>query len=206
MTDPTTLPLALYQANLDLQQRIGELLQSGGRHWLELGQRLASDGIVGDSAGLQDLIASGDWQKLAALPADTFWRQVQQRFGDQQAAAQIAVAAQSGFTHGLQEALARWQHETIAALDQAGFGLAAPAIDAQWTVRPGVAPATRPAPAKATPRKPAAKKAAVKKAGTKKAATKKAAAGSAAKPAARKAAKKAPGRSARKATRKRATR
>ena len=40
----------------------------------------------------------------------------------QQAAAQIAVAAQSSFARDLQEALARWQHETIAAMDEAGFG------------------------------------------------------------------------------------
>lgn len=212
MTDPTDLPLALYQANFDLQVRIGELLQDSGRHWLEFGQRLVNDGLVENGAELQQLMAAGDWQKLAALPADAFWRQLQQRFGDQQAAAQIAVAAQSSFARDLQEALARWQQETIAAMDQAGFGLAVPAVDTQWTAMFGNAAVPRaPAAKKAAPaapaanrpaREPTASKATAKKTSAEKATAKKAAAG---KPAAKKArastaakAKKAPAKAAKK--------
>ena len=207
MTDPTDLPLALYQANFDLQVRIGELLQDSGRHWLEFGQRLVNDGLVENGAELQQLMAAGDWQKLAALPADAFWRQLQQRFGDQQAAAQIAVAAQSSFARDLQDALSRWQQETIAAMDEAGFGLAVPAVDTQWTAMFGNAAIPRaPAAKKATPAAPAANRPARKptasKASAKKASAKKAAAG---KPAAKKArastaakAKKAPAKAAKK--------
>ena len=61
MNDPTDLPLALYQANFDLQVRIGELLQDSGRHWLEFGQRLVNDGLVENGAELQQLMAAGDW-------------------------------------------------------------------------------------------------------------------------------------------------
>lgn len=204
MNDPTDLPLALYQANFDLQVRIGELLQDSGRHWLEFGQRLVNDGLVENGAELQQLMAAGDWQKLAALPADAFWRQLQQRFGDQQAAAQIAVAAQSSFARDLQDALSRWQQETIAAMDEAGFGLAVPAVDTQWTAMFGNAASPRaPAAKKAAPaanrpaRKPTASKASAKKASAKKAA--------AGKPAAKKArastaakAKKAPAKAAKK--------
>ena len=217
MNDPTDLPLALYQANVDLQVRIGELLQDSGRHWLEFGQRLVNDGLVENGAELQQLMAAGDWQKLAALPADAFWRQLQQRFGDQQAAAQIAVAAQSSFARDLQDALSRWQQETIAAMDEAGFGLAVPAVDTQWTAMFGNAAIPRaPAAKKATPAAPAAnrparkptaskataKKATAKKASAEKATAKKAAAG---KPAAKKArastaakAKNAPAKAAKK--------
>ena len=212
MNDPTDLPLALYQANFDLQVRIGELLQDSGRHWLEFGQRLVNDGLVENGAELQQLMAAGDWQKLAALPADAFWRQLQQRFGDQQAAAQIAVAAQSSFARDLQEALSRWQQDTIAAMDDAGFGLAVPAVDTQWTAMFGNAAVPRaPAEKKAPPaapaanrpaRKPTASKATAKKVSAKKATAKKAAAG---KPAAKKTrastaakAKKAPAKAAKK--------
>lgn len=212
MTDHTDLPLALYQANFDLQVRISELLQDSGRHWLEFGQRLVNDGLVENGAELQQLMAAGDWQKLAALPADAFWRQLQQRFGDQQAAAQIAVAAQSSFARDLQDALSRWRQDTIAAMDDAGFGLAVPAVDTQWTAMFGNAAVPRaPAEKKAPPaapaanrpaRKPTASKATAKKVSAKKATAKKAAAG---KPAAKKTrastaakAKKAPAKAAKK--------
>lgn len=130
MKDPIALPLALAQANYGLQARIAEAAQSGGQHWYDLVQRLVSDGIVEGSTELQDLLHSQDWHKLMSMPTDAYWRQLQQRFGDQQAATQIAVAAQTSFALGLQDALAAWQRETIAALDQAG--LATPALDPGW--------------------------------------------------------------------------
>jgi hypothetical protein len=145
MNNPAALPIALYRANLALQARIGELVQAGGRHWLEYGQRLLDDGLVENQAELKQILHAQDWQKLAALPADTFWRQMQQRFGDQQAAAQIAVATQSAFARDLQDAFIRWQHEVIEAMDQAGLGQAVPAFDADWTrLFTGQQPAAKP--------------------------------------------------------------
>ena len=55
-------------------------------------------------------------EKLATLPAESFWRQLQQRFGDSQAATQMAVTAQAGFVRGLQEAVQAWQKQTTEAL------------------------------------------------------------------------------------------
>jgi hypothetical protein len=152
MSNPATLPMALYRANLALQARIGELVQAGGRHWLEFGQRLLDEGLVENQAELGEILSNQDWHKLAALPADTFWRQMQQRFGDQQAAAQIAVATQSAFARDLQDAFVRWQHEVIEAMDQAGLGQAVPAFDADWTrlftgQQPVVKPVRTPHPA-----------------------------------------------------------
>ena len=105
MSNANTLPLDLYKANLELQVRIGKLFQEGGKQWLDYGYRLASDGIAESDAEIAQLLQSEDWQKLATLPAEAFWRQLQQRFGDSQAAAQIAITAQTGFAHGLQEAV-----------------------------------------------------------------------------------------------------
>ena len=189
MKNPTGLPLALYHANAALQARIGSLIQDGGQHWLDFSQRLINDGLVESGAELQELMRSQDWQALASLPAEAFWRQLQQRFGDQQAATQIMVAAHTAFARGLQDAVQDWQRETVEALDAAGLGL--PAGDPDWSrlfsawepllagIMPTAAPlratagatATRgptaarapspPAPKKAAAaRKPAAKKAA----------------------------------------------
>ncbi|AKC87104.1 phasin family protein [Pseudoxanthomonas suwonensis] len=198
MKDPTALPLALYQANVNLQARLAELAQDSSRHWLELGQRLVNDGIVEGSAELQEILYTQDWQKLASVPADAFWRQLQQRFGDQQAAAQIAVAAQSAFTQGLQDALLEWQRDTFAALDEAGLPL--PTLEADWTALfGGWEAALQPAaPTPAAPAQRPAKKAAPRKAAAKKAPAKKAAGKTAARPA-RKAAKKATKKTAKKA-------
>ena len=209
MNDPTALPMALAQANYDLQARIAELAQSGGQYWYEFVQRLVNDGIAEGSAELQEILHTQDWQRLLATPADAYWRQLQQRFGDQQAAAQIAVAAQASFARGVQDALAAWQRDTIAALDQAG--LATPALDPDWaglfagweaalpdvSVAYSLQPVARKAPAK--------KQAAVKQAPARKKAAKvpaKKAAGKtpAKQPATRKKAAKAPAKKAAKKT------
>ena len=197
MNSSTALPLALHQANMDLQARLAELAQAGGQHWLEFGQRLVSDGIVESAAGFQDILRTQDWQRLASLPADAFWRQLQQRFGDQQAATQLAVAAQASFARGLQEALQEWQHDTVAALDQAG--LSVPALDPSWQalfegwqpVLPAASFAAGPEPSRAAAKQAARKAAAPKPAAAKKAPPAKKAAKKTAKvPAAKKAAAK----------------
>lgn len=209
MKDPTAFPMALAQANCALQARIAELAQSGGQYWYEFVQRLVNDGIAEGSAELQEILHTQDWQRLLATPADAYWRQLQQRFGDQQAAAQIAVAAQASFARGVQDALAAWQRDTIAALDQAG--LATPALDPDWaglfagweaalpdvSVAYSLQPVARKAPAK--------KQAAVKQAPARKKAAKvpaKKAAGKtpAKQPATRKKAAKAPAKKAAKKT------
>ena len=115
MSNTTQLPLNLYKANLELQTRIAKLIQEGGRQWLELGQRAIEDGIAECDAEVEEVLKAGDWQALATLPAESFWRQVQQRFGDSQAAVQIAVGAQTAFASGLQDAVRTWQKETALA-------------------------------------------------------------------------------------------
>lgn len=116
MNRMSELPLSLYKANLELQVKIAKLIQESGREWLDFGYRLINDGIAESNAEVDELLKTGDWEKLAALPAESFWRQVQQRFGDSQAAAQIAVGAQTAFASGLQDALKAWQKETAEAL------------------------------------------------------------------------------------------
>jgi hypothetical protein len=130
MSNLSELPLDLYKANLELQVRVGKLIQESGREWLDFGYRLINDGIAESSAEVDELLKTDDWEKLAALPTESFWRQVQQRFGDSQAAAQIAIGAQTAFASGLQDALKTWQKETAEALGD--NPLAAPLGDPAW--------------------------------------------------------------------------
>ncbi len=116
MSSKTELPLGLFKANLELQARINRLVQQGGQQWLDFGNRLLGDGIAESNAEIDELLKTGDWQTLATLPAESFWRQLQQRFGDNQAAAQIAINAQTAFATGLQEAVQAWQKETAESL------------------------------------------------------------------------------------------
>src|SRR5690606_13740308 len=144
MKGPNGLPQALYRANLQLQARIAELLHDGSRQWLDFGQRLVEEGLLERDAELRSL-GRHDWQALAALPADAFWRQVQQRFGDQQAAAQVSVAVQAAFARGLQEAMREWRRDTAAALDEAGLGFPVDnpmwsALFQGWDALPGLVP------------------------------------------------------------------
>lgn len=128
----TALPLNLYKANLELQVRINKLLQESARQWLDMGNRLVGDGIAESNAEVESLLQAQDWQKLASLPAETFWRQLQQRFGDSQAATQIAISAQTAFTTGLQQAVQTWQKETASAVGTAANDAALNAANKAW--------------------------------------------------------------------------
>lgn len=120
MGNPTDLPMKLWKANLDLQLRIGRLIQDSGREWMELGTRAVGETVEEGDAEVREFLRSGDWHALASLPVDAFWRQAQQRYGDGQALAQVAVNAQNAFASGLIEALQDWQKDTSALLADAG--------------------------------------------------------------------------------------
>lgn len=112
----TEVPLNLYKANLELQLRLTRLVQETQKNWLELGTQGTVKSIAETNSQLEQVLKTQDWQKLAALPADTFWRQLQSRFNDNQALVQIAVSSQTSFSAGLQDALQTWQKETLQAV------------------------------------------------------------------------------------------
>lgn len=133
MDKASNLPTALWKANLDLQTRIGRLLQEGGQQWLETGTRAIGESAAEFDAEARRLLQAGDWQALAALPVETFWRQAEQRMGDGQAAAQAALQAQESFANGLAEALQEWQRDLAKAWAVAGIDAGAmPGIAGSW--------------------------------------------------------------------------
>ncbi len=129
MGNASNLPLRLYRANIELQLRVARLVQEHGQQWLELGTSALSDGISESDAEVRRLLDNQDWQSLAALPAETFWRQLQRHVGGGQAAAQVAVNAHNAFADGLVGTLKDWQEETAAAV--AGATLPGE-LDAAW--------------------------------------------------------------------------
>jgi len=133
MDKASDLPMALWKANLDLQMRLGRLLQEEGREWLEMGTRAVGEGAAGFDAQARRLLQAGDWQALAALPVETFWRQAEQRLGDGQAVAQRALQSQEEFARGLAEALQDWQRQLASAWSAAGVeSRAAPGTTEAW--------------------------------------------------------------------------
>ena len=133
MDKASNLPMALWKANLDLQTRLGRLLQDGGQQWLEQGTRAAGESAAEFQAQASRLLQAGDWQAPAALPMETFWRQTAQRTGDGEAAAQSALQAQQAFVGGLAEALQEWQRDLAKAWAVAGIDAGAvPGIAGSW--------------------------------------------------------------------------
>lgn len=121
MDKASNLPMALWKANLDLQARLGRLMQEGGQQWLELGTRAVGDSAAQFQADARKLLQSGDWQALASLPFETFWRQAETGLGEGKAAAEAALQAQERFVAGLADALQEWQRQLARAWTEAGI-------------------------------------------------------------------------------------
>lgn len=133
MDKTSNLPMALLKANLDLQARLGELLQQGGQQWLEQGTRAAGQSAAQFQAEAARLLQAGDWQGLAALPMDTFWRQAVPAAGDGQSAATSALESQQAFVDGLADALQEWQRDLAKAWAVAGIDAGAvPGVAGSW--------------------------------------------------------------------------
>ncbi|MEI2744448.1 MAG: phasin family protein [Ottowia sp.] len=76
-----TIPLNLFKANLELQLRLQRLMQENGQQWLENATRAGSESIAESGAEIESLLKAQNWQELATLPAQAFWRQFQHHDG-----------------------------------------------------------------------------------------------------------------------------
>lgn len=114
------LPIHLYKANAELQLQITRVLQESGHHWFEAMQQLSAGGMLETTSRIQGLQQAADWQALAALPSEVFWRLCQGRVGDAQAVGQAAAKSQAAFADGLRQALATWQASVSEALGASG--------------------------------------------------------------------------------------
>ncbi|THF63747.1 hypothetical protein E6C76_14260 [Pseudothauera nasutitermitis] len=110
----TNTPLDLFKANLELQLRVTRLLRESGQRWLEAASRTGTEDLAEAEAEIEDLLKTDNWQTLATLPTQVFWRQFQQRAEDSQSASRFAADNQQAFAEGLQHAVEDWQKSVTA--------------------------------------------------------------------------------------------
>jgi hypothetical protein len=127
-----TIPLNLFKANLELQLRLQRLMQENGQQWLENATRAGSENIAESGTEIESLLKAQNWQELATLPAQAFWRQFQHQMGGAQALTQVAIKNQTTFTQGLQQAIQDWQKSVTQAVGQADAILPFQDIFKQW--------------------------------------------------------------------------
>jgi hypothetical protein len=93
-------------------------MQENGQQWLENATRAGSENIAESGTEIESLLKAQNWQELATLPAQAFWRQFQHHVGGAQAL-QVAIKNQTTFTQGLQKAIQDWQKSVTQAVGQA---------------------------------------------------------------------------------------
>ncbi|KHJ53899.1 hypothetical protein LA66_15050 [Aureimonas altamirensis] len=133
-----SVPLKLHKANLELQLQIGRLLQESGQRHLQFVSQVGEEGLEEARTEIDGVRKAENWQSLATVPAESFWRVFQQHVGDAQEAAQAAAKSQAAFTSGLQEAIEGWQRAVGEAFGSHSLGqqpAVQPLQDAfrQWT-------------------------------------------------------------------------
>lgn len=137
------LPIQLYKANAELQLQITRLLQESGHHWLEAMQQLSAGSMLETTSRIQNLQQAADWQALATLPTEVFWRLSQGRMGDTQAVGQVAAKSQAAFANGLRQALTTWQESVSEAFGTSGDAASFTQLCQRWA-QPWTAPSAVP--------------------------------------------------------------
>jgi len=125
------LPSELYKANVELQQRVIDLLQKNGRNWIEILQQFSLGGVSDTAAQIGDRFRTADRQSLVTLSSEIFWPALQRQLNYAQAINQLALKNQISFATELQQSLRDWYHSVFEA-----FGSAVEAGDLfkQWGV------------------------------------------------------------------------
>ncbi|MEO7200314.1 MAG: hypothetical protein ABIY56_08870 [Dokdonella sp.] len=120
MVIDTSLPLALYKANLELAMHISELMQESRQRWLTLETDGAGSAV--DEARHSAEVATGttDWNAVMSLPGETFFQTLRQGVGGYQALLETAIGNQTEFSGGLRGAFTVWREQCARALDENG--------------------------------------------------------------------------------------
>jgi hypothetical protein len=109
MSEQNQFPLDMVKAGLELNVRIAKLMHESTQRWLDLTQRMGCEDIEECQEELRNLWQTDNWQRLAVLPGEAFWRQLQKRFTGNQSAIEIGIEVQADFNEGLRKALCEWQ-------------------------------------------------------------------------------------------------
>lgn len=127
-TRQTDVPFELYKANLQFALRANKLLKECGQRWLDTFDHAVGDSITETQEEIDKISMNDDWQSLATVPGQTVLRLMQERIGDTQSIAQVALTNQTRFLSGLQDAFMIWQRDTAKAVG--GLGAAKPLNEA----------------------------------------------------------------------------
>ncbi|MEN4919525.1 hypothetical protein ABE485_12685 [Achromobacter spanius] len=103
-----SMPLGLAGANAAYCQRLSLLAQESQQRWIELGQRLASDGANQYLAALAPLKPAGNWQELAPAMGELTRKRWQCQLEASQALTHAALQEQAVIAAGLGEAMSEW--------------------------------------------------------------------------------------------------
>ena len=106
-------------------------------------QQLSAGSMLETTSRIQNLQQAADWQALATLPTEVFWRLSQGRMGDTQAVGQAAAKSQAVFADGLRQSLSAWQASVSEAFGASGDTASFAQLCQQWA-QPWTAPSTAP--------------------------------------------------------------
>lgn len=102
-------PLSLMRAQLELQLRLGKAVQERSQRLLDQASSAVGESVAAADAAAQQVDQAQDWQKLAGLPSQALWEQVQRHLEEAQGHSQRAVKDHAAFAQAVQEALQDWQ-------------------------------------------------------------------------------------------------
>lgn len=122
-TPPTTAPLALYKANLELALRVGQLLNENRRQWTRQSLAGVDQAVNRTLEESERALAGFDWSRLSSLPAEGFWNTLKPDTGTLKTSIDEVIAQQSSFASGLHDAVEAWQRQCGEAVRDAGLAL-----------------------------------------------------------------------------------
>ncbi|MGC8213166.1 hypothetical protein [Ralstonia pseudosolanacearum] len=120
MDDQSDLPLALYKARLALAQRLFELALSARQRWLALGVELLAEDIASIQAASAALRSAQNWQAVAAIWPNAWWRINQHGVTALEGILRTALSNHTTMAIGTQQAVGQWQQAVVQALHLAG--------------------------------------------------------------------------------------
>jgi hypothetical protein len=130
------------QSQCRAQLQITRLLQESGHHWLEAVQQLSAGSVLETTSRIQNLQQAADWQALATLPSEVFWRLCQGRMGDTQAVGKCSQEP-GRLCRWLRQALTTWQESVSEAFGASGDAASFTQLCQHWT-QPWTAPSAAP--------------------------------------------------------------
>ena len=116
VTARNDIPFELYKANLQFALRTNKLLKECGQHWVNAFGHAAGEQVTATQEQIERVSQNADWHSLATIPGETLLGLMRANTGNEPSMVKTAVANQTRFLSGLQEAFSLWQHDSVKAM------------------------------------------------------------------------------------------